>query len=150
MKFYNRENELSRLDKIVGEGAERVHLVVSTGRRRVGKTALIRHFAKDKDNFVYLFVSKKKPHLLLAEFSELLSEHIPNLKLATPNDFDALFSFIFAKMAETPLYVVIDEFQNFLQVDDSVFSVLQKHWVSEQTLTARAESSVSAQFRRSC
>lgn len=128
MKFYNRENELSRLDKIVGEGAERVHLVVSTGRRRVGKTALIRHFAKDKDNFVYLFVSKKKPHLLLAEFSELLSEHIPNLKLATPNDFDALFSFIFAKMAETPLYVVIDEFQNFLQVDDSVFSVLQKHW----------------------
>lgn len=128
MKFYNRENELAKLERIVREGEERIHLVVSSGRRRVGKTELIRHFAAGKERFVYLFVSKKKSNLLLEEFRELLSEHIPLLKSVTIDSFDAFFSVLFTKMTETPLYVVIDEFQNFKQVDESVFSIIQKHW----------------------
>lgn len=128
MKFYNREKELAKLERIVSEGAERVHLVVSSGRRRVGKTALVRHFSEGRDNFVYLFVSKKKPHLLLSEFSELLSAHIPMLKSVAVDSFESFFGILFSEMTRTPLHVVIDEFQNFLQVDESVFSIMQKHW----------------------
>ena len=128
MKFYNREKELAKLERIAREGEDRIHMVVSSGRRRVGKTKLIRHFATDKSNFVYLFVSKKKSNLLLEEFRELLAEHIPLLKSVAIDSFDAFFSVLFTAMAESPLYVVIDEFQNFKHVDDSVFSIIQKHW----------------------
>jgi AAA+ ATPase superfamily predicted ATPase len=128
MKFYNRENELAKLNKIFTEGAKQAHLFVLSGRRRIGKTTLIKHFTEGRDDVVYLFVSKKKPHLLLAEFSEILAERIPTLKLISLNNFDSLFKIIFEEMCKIPLYVMFDEFQNFQQVDDSVFSVLQNIW----------------------
>lgn len=128
MKFYNRENELSRLNGIFADGKEHAHLLVLSGRRRVGKTSLIKQFAENRSDFEYLFVSKKKPHLLLAEFSEILAERIPILKSVSINSFDAFFKILFEEMCKTPLYITIDEFQNFQQVDDSVFSVLQHLW----------------------
>ena len=128
MKFYSREKELSRLNRLFAEGKVQAHLFVLSGRRRVGKTSLIRHFAENRRDFVYLFVSKKKPHLLLAEFSEILAEHIPILNSVSINSFDSLFTILFEEMSKQPLYIMIDEFQNFQQVDESVFSVLQNLW----------------------
>ncbi len=128
MKFYNRDRELSRLQSIISEGENQAHFVVISGRRRIGKTALIKHFSKERTDFIYLFVSKKKPHLLLSEFTELLAERIPLLNSVTINNFDAFFTILFEEMQKTPLCVVLDEFQNFQQVDDSTFSVLQKLW----------------------
>ena len=128
MKFYNRDRELGRLQSIILEGETQAHFVVMSGRRRIGKTALIKHFAANREDFVYLFVSKKKPHLLLTEFTELLSERIPLLNSVTINSFEALFTIIFEEMRKYHLCVVFDEFQNFLQVDSSTFSVLQKLW----------------------
>ncbi|HIJ96849.1 MAG TPA: ATP-binding protein [Desulfuromonadales bacterium] len=132
MKFYNRKNELFRLDELFTDGKDRAHLFVLSGRRRVGKTSLIKHFTEDRDDFVYLFVSKKKSHLLLAEFSEILAERIPILKSVSINSFDSLFTVLFKEMSKTPLYIMIDEFQNFQQVDGSVFSVLQNLWDTYQ------------------
>ena len=128
MKFYNRDRELSQLHSIILEGETQAHFVVMSGRRRIGKTSLIKHFSTERSDFIYLFVSKKKPHLLLAEFSELLSDRIPLLNSVTINSFEALFTIIFEEMRKSPLCVVLDEFQNFQQVDDSTFSVLQKLW----------------------
>jgi AAA+ ATPase superfamily predicted ATPase len=132
MKFYNREKELSRLKNLFTEGIDQAHLFVLSGRRRVGKTSLIRHFAEGRSDFVYLFVSKKKSHLLLAEFSEILAERIPILKSVSINSFDSLFKILFEEMSKSPLYVMIDEFQNFQQVDGSVFSILQNLWNTYQ------------------
>jgi len=42
MKFYNREDELAKLTEIATLSMEIPHMVVITGRRRVGKTELIR------------------------------------------------------------------------------------------------------------
>lgn len=128
MKFYNREKELTRLDRIAADSEASGGLVVISGRRRVGKTALIRHFADSRNDFVYLFVSKKKPHLLLAEFTDLLAERIPLLKSVTVSSFESFFKILLEEMIRQPLFVVMDEFQNFMQVDASVFSVLQKMW----------------------
>ena len=72
MKFYNRENELARLKEIASLSADSAHLMVLTGRRRVGKTELIRKFAEEQEQVLYFFVSKKKPLVLLEEFRELL------------------------------------------------------------------------------
>mgnify|MGYP001236430726 CR=1 FL=1 len=128
MKFYNRTKELHRLAELTGKSQGNAHLLVISGRRRIGKTELIRHFSAGQKDFLYFFVSKKKSHVLLDEFTEILAERIPVLKSVKVKSFEALFSFIFHEMSKRPVYVVFDEFQNFLQVDDSVFSTLQKLW----------------------
>ena len=130
MKFYNRDREISRLNEIFTEGEDQAHLFVLSGRRRVGKTSLIKHFCEARNDSLYLFVSKKKPHLLLAEFTEILADRFPSFKLFAINSFESLFRLLLEEMCKTPLYITIDEFQNFQQVDSSVFSVLQNLWDS--------------------
>ncbi len=132
MKFYNRGTELSRLSEIATLSKKTAHVVVITGRRRVGKTELIRQFSKGRKDVLYLFVSKKKPHILLEEFRDILAERIPLIKTAAFKSFEDLFSFIFSYMKEHPVIMVFDEFQNFESVDPSVFSILQNHWDREK------------------
>lgn len=132
MKFYNREKELSKLSELATLSRTSAHMIVITGRRRVGKTELIRRFSLDHGNLVYLFVSKKKPHILLEEFRDLLSERIPLIKTASFRSFEDFFGFLFRYMKEHPLFIVFDEFQNFESVDPSVYSILQKYWDREK------------------
>ncbi len=132
MKFYNREQELSRLSEIAALSMKTSHMIVITGRRRVGKTELIRQFSKGRKDVLYLFVSKKKPYILLEEFRDILAGHIPLIKTAAFRSFEDLLSFVFSYMKEHPVIVVLDEFQNFEAVDPSVFSILQNHWDREK------------------
>lgn len=132
MKFYNREKELSKLSGIASLSVKKSHMVVIAGRRRVGKTELIRRFSQDRRDLVYLFVSKKKPQILLEEFRDLLSGRIPLIKTVSFRNFEDFFAFLFSYMKEHRLIVVFDEFQNFEFVDPSVFSIIQKHWDREK------------------
>jgi AAA+ ATPase superfamily predicted ATPase len=132
MKFYNRERELSKLSEIAALSMKTSHMVVITGRRRVGKTELIRQFSKGRKDVLYLFVSKKKSHILLEEFRDILAERIPLIKTAAFRSFEDMLSFIFGYMKEHPFIIVFDEFQNFESVDPSVFSILQNHWDREK------------------
>lgn len=128
MRFYNRERELLRLQEIAALAGYSAHFMLITGRRRVGKTELIRKFAEGREDVLYFFVSKKKPLVLLEEFRELLAARIPLLKTVFFSSFQDLFSFLFLQMEQQPLLIVFDEFQNFQQVDPSVFSTLQHIW----------------------
>lgn len=128
MRFYDRERELARLNEIASLSRRSSHLVVVTGRRRVGKTELIRRFAERRKDVLYFFVSRKKPHVLLEEYRDLLSGRFPTLRRAAFPDFGEFFRFIFDAMEERPLFVVFDEFQNFRNVDPSAFSTLQDLW----------------------
>src|SRR3990170_2978440 len=128
MRFYDRERELAKLREIASLSRDSSHLVVITGRRRVGKTELIRRFAAEGEEALYFFVSRKKPQILLEEFRDLVAVRYPLLKRATFSGFDDFFRFLFDVMKERPLFVVFDEFQNFLHVDPSVFSTMQDLW----------------------
>jgi AAA+ ATPase superfamily predicted ATPase len=57
MKFYNREKELEKLRNIQHSSLNGSKMSVVVGRRRIGKTKLIKEAYAEK---VYLFVSKKK------------------------------------------------------------------------------------------
>lgn len=128
MRFYNRERELAKLREIATLSRRSSHLVVITGRRRVGKTELIRRFAGEGKDVLYFFVSKKKPHILLEEFREILAGRFPLLKRVSFPAFGDFFRFLFDAMSEQSLFVVFDEFQNFLHVDPSAFSTMQDLW----------------------
>ncbi|MBI1883147.1 MAG: ATP-binding protein [Chlamydiae bacterium] len=128
MKFYNREQELSSLSEIAELSKRNSHFVVVTGRRRVGKTELIRHFLKGRKDFFYFFVSRKKSHILLMEFQEVLIEQIPILASTSFKSLGDFFLFLFNYMKEHPTVIIFDEFQNFEFVDPSVFSIFQNLW----------------------
>jgi AAA+ ATPase superfamily predicted ATPase len=65
MKFYNRDKELAYLRKIGEDAKTSSRITIIVGRRRIGKTKLIKEaYAKR----IYLFVSRKNEALLCEEF----------------------------------------------------------------------------------
>jgi len=129
MKFIGRESELARLAEISRSAATSGYLTMITGRRRVGKTTLVKHFLQQNGlPHCYFFVSRKQPRDLLNEFSEILAETFPEIAELHFDGFDRFFKFLFQKLTATNFTFVMDEFQNFKYVDPAVFSILQKHW----------------------
>ncbi|MDP2768146.1 MAG: ATP-binding protein [Candidatus Methanoperedens sp.] len=123
MKFYNREKEIEAVKNLLKLSEKHAHMLVVMGRRRVGKTRLI----KDTAGGIYFFVDKKSSGLLLKEFSESLGT---GLGIFVPEfvNWDDLIRYIFEYSRKKHIVVVFDEFQNFRYVDPSVFSIFQKHW----------------------
>ena len=61
MNFVNREKEMETLNR---EYKKENSFVVIYGRRRVGKTTLIKEFIKDKKAFYFLLINKMKIYKL--------------------------------------------------------------------------------------
>ena len=127
MKFYDREKEIEAL-RAMREASFSDHsrLTVVTGRRRIGKTSLI---VRDKggEPFIYLFVGRKNEASLCAgfckEIAAKLDIHVPNL-----TSFDDVFALLM-QLGETRKFTVaIDEFQEFFNINPSIYSDIQNHW----------------------
>ena len=58
MKFYDREIETETLRRIETTSREYAQMTVITGRRRIGKTTLIKHAYEGKE-MIYFFVARK-------------------------------------------------------------------------------------------
>ena len=83
------------------------------GRRRIGKTLLLR---KTFPNSIYLFIwPDKTSDWILDQISNEYS--LPRFK-----NFGSLLEYLF----EQSKVVIIDEFQNFLNIDKSIFGEIQK------------------------
>jgi len=112
-KFYDRQEELSILNKLTSSGGFK--FIVIYGRRRIGKTRLVQEFLTGKE-YTYVFVPKDKTmDLFLDELSQ--SEKIP--KFTSVQD---LLRYLF----DTKKYVFFDEFQNFYYMEKSIYSDFQK------------------------
>jgi len=125
MKFYNREKELQNLTDIQTSSLDSSRMTVIVGRRRIGKTKLIKEAYKDK---VYFFVSKKNEALLCSEFVDII-ENTLNVKVFGEfTSFKNLFEYLMNLSITTPFTLVIDEFQEFLQINSSIYSDMQNIW----------------------
>ena len=125
MKFYNREKELQNLKDIQISSLESSKMTVIVGRRRIGKTKLIKEAYPEK---VYLFVSKKNETLLCAEFVDIIEATLEVKVFGEFNSFKNLFEYLMDLSVTTPFTLVIDEFQEFLQINSSVYSDMQNIW----------------------
>lgn len=128
MKFYNRENELAELRRIQDLSFnDHSRLTVVTGRRRIGKTSLIMH-SVDNSPTVYLFVGRKSEATLCTEFIPIIAQ---SLNVYIPGEirtFRSMFQFLMELAANRSFNLVIDEFQEFFNVNDSVYSDMQNIW----------------------
>ncbi len=127
MKFYDREEEIAFL-KETRATAERVaRFTVVTGRRRIGKTTLIREAYKDHP-FVYFFVSRKAEADLCEVFLEEINEKLGIPTLGNSRNFRDIFRYLMQLSQTQSFTLVIDEFQDFYRVNKSVFSEMQDIW----------------------
>jgi uncharacterized protein len=128
MKFYDRQKELEKLASFENLADRNLFFIRMTGRRRIGKTLLVREYLKKANTqSLYFFVTKKKEKLLLEEYSAIISEQLNEFPGISFKDFDDFFKFLFALLKRKKVIVVFDEFQNFKYVNDAIFSILQKH-----------------------
>lgn len=127
MRFFDRENELERLADIERRSRQNAQFTVLTGRRRVGKTSLLLK-AFSRSDFAYLFVERKSEKDLCQTFKAELETKLGMVILGEPDRFTQLFEQIMRFASQKPVTVVIDEFQEFIKVNPSVFSGIQKLW----------------------
>ena len=77
MKFYDREEEMEALEKALNLIGSRSSLVIITGRRRIGKTRLVREsFSRKNIPCLDFFVSVKEESLLLEDFQDEIEEKL--------------------------------------------------------------------------
>ncbi len=122
MKFYDRHSELQTLEKMYELSKKSKHMLVVLGRRRIGKTRLIKEFIQGKNSF-YFFVDRSSGAMLLQRISEELASMFPG-KVVGTLDWSAAFKILLAEFD----VVVLDEFHNILSVDESALSILQRVW----------------------
>lgn len=128
MKFYNRINELAELQRIQNLSfSDHSHLTVVTGRRRIGKTSLIMKSVEGLPT-VYLFVGRKSEATLCSEFVSAISQSLVTFVPSEIRTFRSLFQYLMELAAHKPFNLVIDEFQEFYNINDSVYSDMQNIW----------------------
>jgi len=125
MKFYNREKELQKLKTIEKSSLLSSKMTVIVGRRRIGKTKLIQEAYKKN---IYLFVSKKNEALLCEEFIIIIQDALDIKIFGQIVKFKELFEYLMDLAKTKHFTLVIDEFQEFLQINDTVYSDMQNIW----------------------
>jgi len=141
-KFYNREIQLNKLRDTSNHIAEsKGRLSVVVGRRRVGKTRLLNEaFSTDakelanKNNYLYLFISRKSEAALVDEFTAVIKNKF-DAKFFQPSSLKDIFEYLFHYATTQPLTLVVDEFQDIEKINSSLFSDLQNLWDSYKNTT---------------
>jgi len=115
------------LRAIRGKSRETAKFTVVTGRRRVGKTQLIKKAMEDEP-YVYLYVSRKTEKDLCNGFQGEICRVLGLPLVGTADRFEALFRVVAEESKRHPITLVIDEFQEFFRVNASIFSSMADIW----------------------
>ena len=124
MDFIGREQEM----KVLQDQYDRIDhpFVIIKGRRRVGKSRLIREFCKDKDAF-YFQADKEDPKAILFSFCDKISERMNVPAVRTDSWTDAIRMFL--KLSGPGRRIlVIDEFQYITKTDRNAEKEFQSIW----------------------
>lgn len=127
MRFYDREKELGTLRKNWENSKKRSLFTVITGRRRIGKTALLLKTAQEH-NMLYLYVSKDNERVLVEKFQKTAEEVLGLHIYGRMEKFAQFFEQMMEFGKEHHFTIVFDEFQNFLKVNPAIPSHIQDIW----------------------
>ncbi len=127
-EFYDRKEELKLLrDKYMNLSSGT--MLVLYGRRRVGKTELIRQFLKTVKNNLYFYVDVSQKKGILDSLSKTVKEQLKENKIF--NDFYEFLDYIGNLSEKQSFVLVIDEFQRLLDIAPEYITSLQNAWDSK-------------------
>lgn len=129
--FVNRERELTALSRACGPDGG---MAVVSGRRRVGKTALLDRFCTVREGPAVFLPGTRAP---VGEALRRLEERVRAALRPAPGDlldlghfdsWDAALGYLIARGRDEPLLLVLDEFPYLCEADASLPSTLQARW----------------------
>ncbi len=121
--FIGRESELNALNKLYH--SSQFEFAVIYGRRRVGKTALISEFTKDKDTIFFTGI-ETNARQNLDNLSQCIMEYSMGMAVNTffPN-FQTALEYVFELAKTKRIILVIDEYPYVARADKGLASTLQ-------------------------
>ncbi len=121
--FIGRERELQTLNSLYN--SNRFEFAVIYGRRRVGKTALINEFTKDKDTIFFTGIETTAKENL-DNFSGCIMEYNTGIAAdSTFSSFRSAFEYVFELAKSKRIVLVIDEYPYIARASKSLASTLQ-------------------------
>lgn len=120
MEFVDRAAETAAIEAALSE--KRPSLLRLYGRRRLGKTELLRLVAKRRDG-IYLLVDDADRAQVLDSLSRQLARETEGLAIPF-RDWDAFFEHV----GTLDRFVILDEFQRLVENDPQAITRLQHHW----------------------
>jgi AAA+ ATPase superfamily predicted ATPase len=122
--FVNREKELQLLENEYD--SKHFTFTVLYGRRRVGKTTLIKEYLDAKPHIYFLVTLEAFP-IIIKRFQNLIAEFLQDdfLKEIELKSFEQIFAYIAKQPLKQKLVIVIDEFQYLGKLDHSIPSQFQ-------------------------
>ena len=124
MNFIGREKELSKLNELYY--SEKGSLAIIYGRRRVGKTFLLRKFAENK-NTLWFTAFEGNASMLLTSLNEAISRFFyeGNSESLSFSNIKSVMDFIFREARRRHFAFIIDEYPYLAEVFPEVSSIIQ-------------------------
>lgn len=121
--FIGREKELKVLNDL--HNSDKFEFVVIYGRRRVGKTAIINEFIKDKKAIYFMGVESNSKQNL-ENFSKSIMEYATNTDMDTVfGSFQSALEYVFHLSQKERVVLTIDEYPYVARSNKSLASTLQ-------------------------
>ena len=117
--FFGRSNEINKLNEMYN--SDNFELAIIYGRRRVGKTTLIREFIKGKKS-IFFAASESTAEVNLASLSRAIGG-----KNDSPiyQNYESVFSALFEMANDERIIFVIDEYPYLAESNKAISSLLQ-------------------------
>lgn len=136
-----RDEQLQSLEKFYESEAN--NLTILYGRRGIGKTALLREFARNHQSVYYEAVPSDKLGMLKS-FATVVSEQIH--KKSEPTGYMGIMTDI-AECASDKVLIIIEEFQNMVRIDpffmDSVIAMVRQIITDKKVMIVLTGSSIA-------
>lgn len=122
--FLGRLMEMNTLEKLYNSIT--YELLILYGRRRVGKTTLIKEFSKGK-KVIYFVANQETKIDALVRMSRIVLEVLPEASpyIEVFENWEKLFEYIYGQAQKEKLVFVIDEYPYLVHSDPAFSSILQ-------------------------
>lgn len=121
--FVGRDFEIEQLNKLYSKTG--FQFAILYGRRKIGKTSLIKEFSKDKPTLFY--VPEEHNEALAFNSLKCLIFKNFNVPSSTPiNTWEDAFKVICSEARNKKMVLVLEEFPSLVQENPSISSIIQK------------------------
>jgi len=122
--FVNRYKELELLNDEYARNS--FTFTVLYGRRRVGKTTLLKEYIQDKPS-LYFLVTLENINIILKRLQDIVATFLNDefLRSLQLTDIKQLFEYLANRTFSKKLIIIIDEFQYLAKIDNSMPSQFQ-------------------------
>lgn len=123
MKFLGREQEREKLHRVLGKNCQTVSLIY--GRRRVGKSELIKQILRESDIPGIYYECKQTTELHNVDSLAVLIAGQFNLPKPAFENMEEVLEFLFQRSCQEKLIIVLDEYSYLRDCIKGIDSILQ-------------------------